>query len=336
VIENVATLLMAIGSLACGSLGWIGLLAGDWPAALGLHLAAAALGWRAAVVSDKRRLGEHWFQFFVSGCVPFLGGVIAFILSESVKLGRSGALAEEFAVYLNDSASFRESVPIKEQEVPEPGQLVSLADILASPVSEAEQRIAVEHLAGMETPAAIDILHRVIESNTGDSKFFAMTAIGQLEEKLLSKIQRLEEDIKSGRESDSRILIDAARSYLDFSYFQLAQESLRQDYLKRAGELLETALARADCEPGALILLGRVRLLEFDPERALACFDSLLEIQPGDPAGLLWRAEAWYLLGDYAKTREDCLSAARTDRIPDNIRGAVDFWLSGPGEAAAG
>ncbi len=328
---------MAAVSLAGGGLGISYLFGGDPLFAAVCHLVSAGLGGYAAILSDNRRLGAHWFQPAVAACLPFLGGFAAFFLSEAVKRKKTGRLAEEFAVYLNDAASFRESVPVCDATAPDPGDLVPLADILANPVSESEQRVAVENLASMETPAAMEILRKVIDSDSGEGRFFAMTALGQMEEKLLGKLQELEEDLSSGRESGPEALVLTARTYLDFSYYELAQDARRYEYLTRAGDLLERALKDADCPDDAWILLGRVRLLQFNGAGALGCFNSFLRRNPDDQAGLLWRAEAWYLLGDFARVREDCARACRLGPIPPNIRNSAEFWLGGrsAGELAA-
>lgn len=319
--------LLALTSFAAGCLGAASLLRGGFALALLCHAAAAVLGRHAALISDSRRLGMHSFQTAFSLCVPFFGGCAAFFLSEAVKRKKTGALADDFAVYLNDAASFRESVPVTDAEAPSPDELVPLADILANPVSEAEQRIAVENLAGMETPAAMEILRGVIDADSGEGRFFAMTALGQMEEKLLFRLQRLEEDIASGRFSGTDILRDAARTYLDFSYYQLAQEARRADYLERAGELLEQALEDPECDDDAWILLGRVRLLRADAREAMKCFDAYVGRNPEEQLGYLWRAEAWFELREFGLLRTDCRRAMDLGPLPGNISGAVLFWL---------
>lgn len=322
--------LMTMGSALAGGIGVFLVFRGETAIAVAFHAMAALLGGRAAVISDGRRLGSHFFQNAVAFCLPFFGGVISFLLAESIKRKKIGRLSEEFAVYLNDAATFRESVSAAEAEVPPSEDLVSLADILASPVSEAEQRIAVENLAGMETPDAIGILRQVAESDTGEGRLFAMTALGQIEERLLGKLLRLEERLRAEEgTAPPETLVETARAYIDFSYFRLVQDTRSNEYLVRAGELLERAAAYAETEDDARILLGRVRLMQYDGEGARACFDAYLAKKPDNQAGFLWRAEANYMLGRCAEVREDCLRAHRLGPIPANIRASTDFWLSG-------
>ncbi len=326
---------LACLSAIAGCLGLDRLLGGDIPAAALCHAASAVFGGWAASLSDSRRLGRHLFQIALSVSAPFFGGVTAYVLSEAVKRKRTGSLADEFAVYLNDAASFRESVPVADEEIPSIEELAPLYDILVGNAPESEQRIAVENLVSMETPAAMDILRRVVEVNRGEGRFFAMTALGQMEEKLLARLQRQEEFIASGRDESVTPLIEAAGTYIDFVYYRIAQDARRFECLNRAGELLRLALKKEGCPDSALLTLGRVGLLAYDGAGAMDCFNDYLARHPGDPAGLVWRAEAWHVLGEYAKVRADCAEAKRHGRIPPGILPSVLFWLgdeSGDGD----
>ncbi len=324
-------LLLFCLSAAAGCFGLVRLLAGDFPVAAAGHAASAALGGWAAVLSDNRRLGRHVFQAALACSLPFFGGMTACVLSEAVKRKQTGSLADEFAVYLNDAASFRESVPVGDMEAPPQEHLAPLYDILAGNATEAEQRIAVENLVSMETPAAMDILRRVVETNKGEGRFFAMTALGQMEEKLLARLQRQEEAIASGRDAGVRPLLEAAGTYIDFVYYRIAQDARRFDYLRRAAELLEAALEKEDCPDSVLLTLGRAHLLSYDGDAALARFNDYLALYPGNAVGLIWRAEAWHLLGDFSRVQDDCRAARRQGDIPAGIRSSVLFWL-GDGE----
>lgn len=320
---------MAAASLCIGCAGVYLLMNDGMPLAILAHLAASVVGCYAAILSDSRRLGGHWFQASVSFSIPFLGGCTAYFLSEAVKRKKSGTLSDEFAIYLNDAASFRESIPVADTDPAPAESILPLADVLANPISEAEQRIAVENLASMETPDAMGILRRVIDSDSGEGRFFAMTALGQMEEKLLAKMQRQENELSSGREVTPGMMVAAARTYLDFSYFQIAQNGRRLEYLTRPAELLTDALAMNDCDGEAMILMGRVGLMLYKPEEALEMFNAYLKIYPESQNALLWRAETWYMLGDYQKVRDDCLHAREVGDVPGWIGDAVEFWTAG-------
>ncbi len=323
--------LLAAFSLLVGILAFALLLTGVVWLALLLHLLSASAGGYAAALSDSRRSGEHWFPAAVAFCLPFAGPFSAFLLSESVKRKKTGRLSEEFAIYLSDAATFRESVPVADAEAPPAAEVVPMADILANPVSEAEQRVAVENLSSMETPVAIGALRKVIDSGVGEGRFFAMTALSRLEERLFAKLQTLEEAIEAGRQGGSDAFLEKAKAYLDFSYYQLAQDARRDEYLAKAREALGTAMEGGVFDPEAWIILGRIELLQRNGKAALDCFNAYLALAPESVKGLLWRAEAWFMLGEFDSVRDDCLGVLEFGGPPDSFRETVMFWAESTG-----
>ncbi len=323
--------LLSIVSLAIGLSGLALLIEGHIAPAVIAHLAAAVIGRYAAVVSDNRRSGNHWFQTALSFCLPFIGPYAAFALSDAMKHKKTGTLSQEFAVYLNDAATFRESVPIVDSEAPLAEDVVSMTDILKNPLSEAEQRMAVENLSSMETPHAIEALRKVIDSNSGEGRFFAMTALAQLEERLFAKLQSLEESIATGRLDGPDVCLETAKTYLDFSYYQLAQDARREEFLSKAMVMLDKTMADKVFDPEAWILAGRIALLRSDGEKALNYFNQYLKLLPNSVKGLLWRAETWFMLGNFEQVRLDCLSILEYGGPPDSFSDTVMFWAETTG-----
>ncbi|MDR3211901.1 MAG: tetratricopeptide repeat protein [Planctomycetota bacterium] len=295
--------------------------------ALGVHSLAALLGGIAGINSDNRRSGRHWYPPSLAFCLPIIGPFFAYLLSESVKWKRTGSLSEEFALYLNDAASIKESVKQSDIEAPPTEELVSMADIISNPLNDVEQRVAVENLSSMETPSAMAVLRKVIDSGTGgEGRFFAMTAMARLEERIFSSIQRLEESIAVGRQSGPDVCLETAKNYLDFSYYQLAKDARRDEYLEKAREWLGRCMQENAFDPEAWIMLGRIELQQNNPQKALDCFNTFLRLIPRSRKGLLWRAEAWYMLGNYDQVRRDCLSVLELGCLVDNFHETIMFW----------
>lgn len=295
------------------------------------HLLAAITGGCAGAVADRRRLGVHFFPWIMAFTVPFFGGSAAYFLLETMKKPRSGRLLEDYAAYLNDAASYKESVPVLERSTPT--ELVSLGDVLSNPVSDAEQRIAIEYLAEMETQAAFEILRKAVSSAGREAYFFAMTAMTQMEDKMLAQLGELEDAVRNSGEAhaDEELLLKTATAYIDFIYYQFATGERRSEYLHRAETLLRNVLDRHATEPReineALILLGRVKLALDDGASAAQCFSRYIERNPSRSLGYLWRAEAWHTLGNYARLREDCRAARKRGEVPPNMGAVLDFWL---------
>lgn len=320
-------------SFSIAVVGFIAVLGQAFLFALAAHFLAAIAGAYAGAIADKRRLGKQYFPWVMALTIPLFGGIAVYCLLETMKRPKTGTLLEEYAIYLNDAASYRDSVPVLEREMPKAAELVSLADVLTHPASEAEQRIAVEHLADMETQAAIDILRKVMASSNKEGYFFAMTAMTQMEDKMLTYLQELEDSIKLiGEEHiDIEILLKTSITYIDFIYYQFAMGERRTEYLQRVEAILQLILVNASANASdineALILLGRVKIQVDDGVAATKLFSRYIEHNPERPLGYLWRAEAWYTLGKYEQVRADCRKVKQMEAVPQNMRLVIDFWL---------
>lgn len=324
-------LLLGTTALCAAIAGSGAVLEQDFTVAVMAHFAAAVTGGGAGAIADRRRLGTHFFPWIMAFTLPLFGGSAAYFLLEAMKKPRTGRLLEEYADYLNDAASHKESVPLMESSAP--ADPVSLGDVLSNPASDAEQRIAIEYLADMETQAAFEILRKAVSSAGREAYFFAMTAMTQMEDKMLANLGELEDAISQigERRADVELLLKTAAAYVDFVYYQFAGGERRSEYLYRAKTLLLCALDNhatgASEINAALILLGRVKLALNDGEGAAKYFSQYIERNPERNLGYLWRAEAWYTLGKYALLREDCTAAREIGGIPPNMLAVLEFWL---------
>lgn len=295
------------------------------------HLLAALTGGAAGTIADRRRLGRHFFPWILSFAIPLFGGVGVYFLLQNMKKPWSGKLMEEYTAYLDDAASFRESVPITDQTAPTAP--VPLGDVLSVTDSEAEQRIAIEYLSEMETPAAVEVLRKAASTAGSEAYFFSMTALTQMEDKMLARLDELEDAIKrSGEtEADGDLLIQTAAAYLDFIYYHFVTGETRTEYLQRAQALLDHVLERNATGSSeldeSLLLSGRVQLGMGNARMAIKYFNRYIARNPQQWNGYLWRAEAWYRSGDYGRVREDCAKADKISGITQNMRYVTDFWL---------
>lgn len=337
-IIHAAGRLFAVVSLGAGVFGAYAALELNFLAIVTAHLLAAFYGGAAGAIADRRRLGRHFFPWTVAFTIPLFGGVAAYFLLQNMKRPRTGRLFEEYAVYLDDAAAFKDSVPVMEHAAP--GEPVSLGDVLSTADSEAEQRIAVEYLAEMETPQAMEILRKAASSAGSEAYFFAMTALTQMESRMLARVDELEDQIRHTGEqtADVEVLLNAASAYLDFLYYHFVAGETRTEYLRRAETLLNYALENQSAGPGeineALLLAGRVQLALGNGKRAIKYFNNYIDSNPDRSSGYLWRAEAWHKLGKYAQLRDDCEKAGKVGDLPANMRPVIDFWLTENSAAA--
>lgn len=330
-LTRICGLFLASLSLCAAVFGANALLKQNFPHVLLAYFAAAFTGSAAGTIADRRRLGKHFFPWIASFAFPLFGGAGAYFLLQYMKKPRSGNLIEEYASYLDEAASFRESVP--DPELPAPTEPISLGDVLAITDSEAEQRIAIEYLAEMETPAALEILRKASSTSGSEAYFFSMTALTQMEDKMLARLDELEEMIRQcgETEADMDLLVKTAASYLDFIYYNFVSGETQKEYLRRAQTLLNHVLDKDSIGiseiDDALLLAGRVQLAMDEGKKAIKYFNRYIERNPRRWNGYLWRAEAWHKLCEYSLLCEDCAKADKIGGIPQTMRGVIDFWL---------
>ncbi|MCM3703071.1 tetratricopeptide repeat protein [Paenibacillus macerans] len=97
--------------------------------------------------------------------------------------------------------------------------------------------------------------------------------------------------------------IDTDRFLHDRDQGQLA---LVRNDLKKAMEFLKQAYAMFPDDPDLLRLLGELYLREGDKEKALAMFERLVVLAPGEIDGYLYRVRIWRDLGQPERTAEEC------------------------------
>lgn len=321
-------------SFCAAIVGSFAILAHNLPVIILGHFLAAIAGGCAGAVADSRRLGIPFFPWIMAFTMPLWGGIMTCLLLEAMKKHRTGTLGEEYAVYLNDAASYKVSVPVPERPVS--AEFVSLKDVLLNSKSDTERRVAIEYLSEMETQAAFEILRNTAVFLDRKTAIFATNVMAQEKDKLLADINELENSVRdTGKDHvNVELLKKTAVAYIDFCYYQFATDENRIQYLHRAETLLRLLVdAPRSTADEALILLGRVKLAQNDGEDAVTCFNRYIERNPCCNLGYLWRAEAWHTLGKYTHLREDCRAARKIGSIPPNMMRVLDFWLpEEPGE----
>lgn len=315
-------------SAACGLGGLYSLAAGySLSAVVALHVVAAYFGWAAACYCDTRRSGKRSFLFLCAFTIPFVGGIASYWLARSVRDGVQGCMAEQFAVYIQDAATYKESIPVSQAKPDKPDDLIPMADLLFLSASDTEQRIAVENLSGMDSAEAIQTLETLVDHQQGEGRFFAMTALSRLQDHLFSRLRQQEKEHQSGHSDDPESYLKLARAHLDFAYYKQAKDSRLEQCLSRADVMASEAF-RSGRNPDALIIRGRVELLRGNAGKAVEYFTQYLSMVPADVRAWLWRAEAWFKDKRYQMVLSDCQKAASLGGIPFALEESVSFWLS--------
>jgi hypothetical protein len=328
------TLLGAL-SLPAALFGVLWTLEGRTGPALVAHLGGGGVAALAAVRLRLRERGHPWFELVTALAVPFAGGVLAWIHATAALEIRRAGVAEDFRDQISVQKRLgEEALPEIDATPPHPAFLTPMSDVLASDASNDEKRMAIEGLARLETPQAVEILRQVLSSGTTEVRFYAASVLEGLEERLTERLMTLERDVATGRRRGPGTELEIARTFLDYAYYRVAIGPRRQEFLEQAARHGSRAREHGS-DPEAHLVEGRALLLLGRAEAAEACFSRYVRTALHRGKALVWRAEARFRLGRYEAAAVDCQQALAEGTVPDAVREAVETWAAlAPGGAA--
>ncbi len=311
-------LLGGLGALIALTAVPLGFSSRPW-LALATHLLGAALA--LTLMRDRRDFAVLLWAF----TVPALGPLIAWLHQVGAQAARETGLFANYLDYLDVSARVGNAAVNRTDATPTPAQVAPLAEVLDSGADDALKRSAIEGLARLETPEAIDQLRHALGHASVEVRFYAAGALEHLEARLSTRLEIMERAYARAPDGDPQAQLDLARACFDFSWYRLARDQRHRDLVKRT---LQHALRAAERGAGAaaLLLAGRACLELRQFERAAGLFQRFHEQQPGDGKGLLWLAEARYHLGQYAEVRACCRDALAAGAVPAAVQAPVWMW----------
>ena len=338
---------------ACaGCLALDPLSAGQWSTAILLHLVgvagvtAAADHWKPARKRNDRTAGSRRttdglgefsgtsprasmpdpFVAITAAVVPALGPVLAWIHLVGARTVPRGTLMQDYSEHLDATAHAGQQEHTRSEAIaPVPEQLASLADVISSDASDDYKRSAIENLARMETPQAVDVLRKTLAHPSVEVRFYAAGALDHLERRLATRVEALERQLASAGGTDPVVLFALAQACFDHSYYHVATDRRRTAQLEKALTHARHALD-ANGDVNAWILSGRTLLELHRYGEAEICFQRYLTIRPDDVKGLLWHAEALFRLGRFKAVRATCAKARRVGTVPARMEAAVWMW----------
>ena len=302
--------------------GIVLLLSGRAAAAFALHAAAAIL---AAWASARCSRVDRRFAYFIAFAIPFAGAIFVWLYAIGPSWSSSAQVARRFQERIDATQWVSPwEIPVyRPPPAPQPFLLSPMVEILSSNASDEEKRLAIEGLAKLETPEAIESLRQALMLPSPEIRFYAASVLQRLEERLALRLRALEEGGTFLAEPGG--LLEAARAYYDYAYYRLADETRAMQFLEKALRYAEEAASRG-CDPAAHLMRGRICLTLKRLDEAEGAFSRYIALVPDDVKGRLWRAEARFFLGRYAGVREDCEAAHRMGGIPAKMREVVEMW----------
>lgn len=314
------TVLAAIAAPVCGLPALHALVTGNFAAALPLHLLSAGAGCLASALLNSRHRYPTG-DAVTALLIPALGGTVCTLLALGSLLPHKGDLAEEYLIHI-DPEENRELFTQVAAFSPNPEKLEPLADIIRADAPLTVRRTAIEALAQMESPESTAVLREALRLDSVEVRFFAASVLSRQEDRLEEKLRLLEREAQA---HEPGILLEAAQTFFDYAFFNIAEGTRKNQALNNAREKVEAVLAISRL-PAAVLLLGRILLRQGEPASALAAFDEYRVLRPHDIQGCLWQAETLCQLRRYRDAGAACRIAMEEGRIPAKLRPAINYW----------
>lgn len=200
-------------------------------------------------------------------------------------------------------------------------------DIFASGDRQLEEN-AINKLSKLVNKHSVAILKDVIKNCSSDTKILAASALTEVEDRIIKKIQDLRKNLKQGPENYSEIL-ELARTYDLYCYLGVLDSVIEKYYQKLALEHYRKFLTHHPNHREASLEYGRILLNTGNVEEAIRNLRYAIELSPQNPNPRIWLAEAYYELGNYKAVRDVCYKLTEFERLPENIREIVNWWAIG-------
>jgi len=202
-----------------------------------------------------------WSFIFFSGPVGFIGGLVTYFYLWKKK--RPELPAEKI---------LPEELPIPEPEPPAVGEAVG---------DRLDEKLVI-YLMKFTNPVAIKLLKRALASKDDEVRLLAFTVITNTEKEIMDRIYQLLDELEKTWDKEERfnLLSAIGEMYWELVYLNIADEELKEFYLKTALDYVMRALSIKE-EGRTLFLAGRIHLKLKDEVKAEYYF--LRAVEKGFP-----------------------------------------------------
>lgn len=211
-------------------------------------------------------------------------------------------------------------VEIKRDEL----EIDAFYDIFKSHDRDLEQN-AVNKLAKLQDKHAITILKKIIATITSDTKMLATSALIEIEDKIIKKIEKIRNDVKNQPEN-FRLLLDLARTYDYYCYLGILDSVINDYYENLAIEHYKKFLEKDPTHAEASMEYGRKLLTGGQKEKAIQTLYEAINLSPNNPKPYLWLAEVFYEKTDYISVKKICRKLTGFENLPENCKEVVYWW----------
>ncbi|GFM35325.1 HEAT repeat domain-containing protein [Desulfovibrio psychrotolerans] len=189
------------------------------------------------------------------------------------------------------------------------------------------KRGAIMLLKRMKSPRAVTLLKESLSDASAEVRFFAHTALTQLEEDAVERLDKAEELAASGDAALVRAFAEACREYARSG---LPEDTMRSYYLAESRKQYLRYMSIERRDHMACVELGHVSLELKDYESALRMFTTALDYPDTRLAGRLGRCWAFFEQRDWVRlSREMAIMRSampEADEADEFSRALYVFW----------
>ncbi|MFV0348925.1 MAG: HEAT repeat domain-containing protein [Halodesulfovibrio sp.] len=304
----------------------------QWLLAGLLHVAASALPLCYAY-QPARFPGAGWYLPKLTGLVSlFLPviGIVGMMLTVSLTrlFIRSRGLANDFGhealkLTKDEEVAIQRSMDdmLREELATQP-----IVDILLGD-DEDLKRGAIMLLKRMKSARAIRLLKESLSDGSTEVRFFAHTALSQLEESSMQRLEKAEELASAG---NSKAIRDYATACRDYAHSGLPEASMKTYYLEEARKLFFKYLEQERQDRAIYIEIGKISIEMGEHAAALNAFDTALNYPETLVEARLGRCWVFYELRDWQHLTDEMRTMRahmpEGDEADDFNRALYMFW----------
>ncbi|MCH8875034.1 tetratricopeptide repeat protein [candidate division KSB1 bacterium] len=222
-------------------------------------------------------------------------------------------------VWIKDVAP--DAIDIKRNEI----EVDAFRDVLRTNDPQLEEN-AINKLSRSLTKKSVNILKDVVKTSTSDTKILAASALTEMEDKIIAKIETLRAQVCQNPDEEN--VLELARVYDLYCYLGVLDTVSEKHYQNLALEQYETFLQKQAEHRTASLEYGRILLNAGRTEDAIKNLRLALALSPEDVNPQIWLAEAYYRSQDYDNVRKLCTKLADRKKLPENIQEVVDCWTT--------
>lgn len=232
---------------------------------------------------------------------------------------------EEFLPSRNDfliKDADKKIISIKRNEL----DIEAFKDIFISHDRQLQEN-AINKLSKIVNKQSVAILQNVVNTSTTDTKVMAASALIEMEDKIIKKIEKLQNAMQINSEDDD-LRLQLARTYDLYCYLDVLDQAVKAHYQNLSLEQYRHFLANHPTHAAATLEYGRILLKSGQLEEAIENLTRAAELVPQNPNPHIWLAEAYYELSNYAAVSDVCERLLQLDKLPENLKAVVNWWCT--------